>query len=127
MRLDPRSVAAGYRIAKMQMLAELADVRAGIEAELAALKSELAAAKDELYATRARLENLKRLHVVEEATKLELARRRTLIEAAAAQRDENTPLQRPSRLSVLQRILSKARVLFNARPAATLKAFDPML
>jgi len=92
-RLDPRSVAAGYRVAKMQMSAELADVRAGIEAELAALKSELAAAKDELHATRARLENLERLHVADKATKLELARRRILIEAAVAQRDEHTPLQ----------------------------------
>jgi Skp family chaperone for outer membrane proteins len=77
----------------MQMFAELADVRAGIEAELAALNSELAAAQAELHAARAELENLKVLRAADEAAKLELARRRTSTEAAAAQRDADTPLQ----------------------------------
>jgi hypothetical protein len=48
MQLDPRSVAVGYGLAKMQMSAELADLRAAIEAEWAALRSELAAAQAEV-------------------------------------------------------------------------------
>jgi hypothetical protein len=59
MLVDPRSVAVGYAIATVQMSAELADLRAGIEAALAALKSELAAARADLHAARAELENLK--------------------------------------------------------------------
>jgi hypothetical protein len=50
MQLDPRDVAVGYCVAKMQMSAELADLRARIEAEWAALRSELAAARAELRA-----------------------------------------------------------------------------
>ena len=64
MHVDPLSVPVGYGIAKMQMSAELADLRTGIEAEWAALRSELAAA-------RAELENLKTLraaHVGGEVT-----------------------------------------------------------
>jgi hypothetical protein len=53
MQLDPRSVVVGYGLAKMQRSAELADLRAGIEAALAALKSELAAARADLHAARA--------------------------------------------------------------------------
>ena len=47
----------------MELSAELADLRAGIEAEWAALRSELAAA-------RAELENLKVLRAADEAAKL---------------------------------------------------------
>ena len=50
MQLDPRSVVVGYGLAKMQRSAELADLRARIEAEWAALRSELAAARAELRA-----------------------------------------------------------------------------
>jgi hypothetical protein len=49
---------------------ELADLRAGIEAEWAALRSELAAARAELRAARAELENLKVLRAADEAAKL---------------------------------------------------------
>jgi hypothetical protein len=80
-------------VAKMQMSAELADLRAGIEADLAGLKSELAAAQAELRAMRAELENLKMLRAADRGAKLELARRRTLTEAAAAQRDGSTASQ----------------------------------
>jgi len=55
MQLDPRSVVVGYGLAKMQMSTELADLRANIEAELAALKRDLAAAQAEV-------EELKALH-----------------------------------------------------------------
>jgi hypothetical protein len=45
MQLDPRSVAVGYRVAKMQMSAELADLRTGIEAELSAKRTKAAIAE----------------------------------------------------------------------------------
>jgi hypothetical protein len=91
MHIDPRSSVVCYGLAKMQMSAELADLRAGMEAEWAALKSEFAAALAELRAARAELENLKTLRAVDEATKSKLARRRTLTEAAAG--DADTTLQ----------------------------------
>ena len=53
MQLDLRSVVVGYGVA--QMSAELADLKAGIDAKWAALKRELAAAQAEL-------EELKVLH-----------------------------------------------------------------
>jgi hypothetical protein len=93
MHLDPRSVVVGYGLAKMQMSAELADLKVGIEAALAALRSELAAARAELHAARAELENLKMLHAANEAAKSELVKRPTLSEAAAAQRDADTSLR----------------------------------
>ena len=86
MQLDLRSVAVGYAIATVQMSAELADLRAGIEAALAALKSELAAARADLHAARAELENFRTLRAADGAAKSELARRCTLTDAAAAQR-----------------------------------------
>jgi hypothetical protein len=53
----------------------------------------LAAAQADLRAARAELENFKVLRAADEAAKLELAGRRTLTEAAAAQRDAGTPLR----------------------------------
>jgi hypothetical protein len=47
----------------------------------------LAAAQAELRAARAELENLKMSRAADRAAKLELARRRTLTDATAAQRD----------------------------------------
>jgi hypothetical protein len=67
MHVDPLSVPVGYGIAKMQMSAELADLRTGIEAEWAALRSEFAAARAELRAARAELESLKMLRAADEA------------------------------------------------------------
>ena len=93
MHVDPLSVVVGYGVAKMQMSAELADLRAGMEAGWAALRNELAAAQSELRAARAELENLKVLRAADEATKSELVKRPTLSEAAAVQRDADTPLQ----------------------------------
>jgi len=70
MLLDPRSAVVGYAVAKAEMSAQLADLRARmearIEAEWAALGSELAAAQAELRAARAELENLKVLRAADD-------------------------------------------------------------